>query len=130
MWIFTRYGYYSVVEHNQNPDFVLIRARKDVDLKRLAAVVTGLGFDEPTISHTPANDYLWRVTLPKWQWAKTVEAMAQAIDYTNFKNAVHDGTDRDMVYMAVWLRLQEWQDQHRRPRNKIKPISNRQKRLW
>jgi hypothetical protein len=38
----------------------------------------------------------------KTEWARIMEEESMDIDYTNFKNAVHDGTERDWAYMDVW----------------------------
>lgn len=43
-------------------------------------------------------------------WMRIVSQEANAINYTNFKNAVHDGSQRDAAYMDVWWAMRQHQD--------------------
>ena len=60
------------------------------------------------VSYTPQNDYAYRVVLSKKQVTKAMKATAEKVNYTNFKEAVHDGTRRDSAYMHVWSILLEF----------------------
>ncbi len=102
MWLFCKSGFFSAVRHAENPKLIHVRARFEGDLERLCEVN---GLKEITVEHTPGNDYPYRADFLKPVWAAIVCREANEIDYTNFKNAVHDGTSRDQAYMAVWAAL-------------------------
>lgn len=107
MWLFCKHGFFSAVRHVDKPDTIHLRARFRGDLERLFAAH---GVAAP-VSETPANDYRFRADLPKADWSRIVAAEADAIDYANFKNAVHDGTIRDRAYMNVWCDMRDGQEQ-------------------
>lgn len=106
MWMFCKSGFFSAVQHNANPGLIHLRARLKGDLERL--------FEKHgyvvEITHTPNNDYAWRADVTKEAWAAICKAEAEDVDYTNFKNRVHDGTARDAAYMNVWADMAEAQD--------------------
>ena len=62
MWIFCKYGFFSAVQHKDKTDKLLIRARFEGDLERLAG---GLPEDErklcSSITETPHADYRFRM---------------------------------------------------------------------
>ena len=98
MWLFCKSGYFSAVKHNAKPNTILLRARVKGDLERLAEAHQ----IDMRVEHTPAADYAFRAELPVAEWTRAVMEESDAIDYGNFKNAVHDGTARDDAYMEVW----------------------------
>jgi len=101
MWLFCKSGYFSAVQHFERPEVIHVRARFSGDLERLCER-HGL---EPHVTETPHNDYRYRMDFPRETWAKIVMEESLSIDYTNFKNAVHDGTLRDMAYMNCWAAM-------------------------
>ena len=105
MWLFSKHGFFSAIEHFENADVIHVRARFKGDLERLCAAY-GLA---PKVTHTPENDYPYRMDFPRAQWVKIVAGEAESIDYYNFKNAVHDGTPRDGAYLNVWSALRRAQ---------------------
>lgn len=106
MWLFCKSGFFSAVRHWDDPDTIHLRARFRGDLERLCAAH---GLDARAISETPEGDYRFRMDLPRADWARVAEEEAQAIDYANFKAAVHDGTARDDAYLAAWAALRHAQ---------------------
>jgi hypothetical protein len=106
MWLFCKHGFFSAVQHKDKSGRVLVRARFSGDLEKLFKVhgVTA------KILKTPDADYLFRTELDKSEWARIVKEEAEAIDYCNFKNAVHDGSPRDSAYMDTWLALRKHRD--------------------
>ncbi len=106
MWIFTKNGFFSAVEHLGRPGFLLVRARFQGDLERLCAA-HGV---EPDVRETPDADYRFRMDFARDAWAAIVRDEAAAIDYPNFKAAVHDGTPRDAAYMGCWGALRRGQE--------------------
>ena len=98
MWLFCKSGYFSAVKHNAKPNTILLRARIKGDLERLAETHR----IDMRIEHTPEADYAFRAELSAAEWTRAVMEESDAIDYGNFKNAVHDGTARDDAYLDVW----------------------------
>ena len=106
MWLFTKSGFFSAVRHSAKPDTIHVRARFAGDLERLCRA-HGV---QPCVKATPRGDYRWRMDFKRGEWARIAAEEAQAIDYTNFKDAAHDGTVRDDAYMEVWSDLRGAQD--------------------
>ena len=106
MWLFCKSGYFSAVKHNAKPNTILLRARVEGDLERLAEAHQ----IDLRIEHTPEADYAFRAELSAAERTRAVMEESDAIDYGNFKNAVHDGTARDDAYMAVWSSMRQLQD--------------------
>ena len=98
MWLFCKHGFFSAVRHKRNQDCIHLRARFNGDLERLF-LAHGINAE---VTETPMNDYRYRADIPRQTWSRIVAAEADAIDYTNFKKAVHDGTIRDASYLLVW----------------------------
>ncbi len=109
MWVFTKSGFFSAVRHTDQPDVLLVRARFEGDLERFCRT-HGLHGIKKTIRETPDADYRFRAEIPCKAFAEAVKAEALAIDYPNFKAAVHDGTERDEAYMSCWSALRWGQD--------------------
>ena len=103
MWLFCKSGFFSAVLDFDNPDRVLVRARFNGDLERLLKNMPSHAKVE--ILHTPDADYPYRMFVKKSDWEMAVLTEAEDMDYTNFKNAVHDGTARDAAYMRVWTEM-------------------------
>lgn len=106
MWVFCKNGFFSAVRHRGNRNMVHVRARFEGDLERLC-FAHGVA---PRVEHTPGNDYPWRMDFGKQKWSNIMKKEAEAIDYENFKSAVHDGTKRDTAYMNCWWALRQQQD--------------------
>ena len=110
MWLFTPLGFYSVVQHRDDPDTMLVRARVREDLERLrddhlpgAEVIEGAG-----------TDYRFRVLVPRAAWEQAAAALARDVDYPNFKSEVArtDG-GRARVYGRVWEIMWDLQERMR-----------------
>ena len=101
MWVFTLDGFFSAVE-TYVPGEVLVRGRFREDIERLVQKTAAT-----KVYHTPDHDYPYRVRLKKGEWARYVHEAAQAIDYTNFKEAALKDTTADRVerYHGVWATM-------------------------
>lgn len=106
MWLFTKEGFFSAVQHKDDPDTIHVRGRFKGDLERLWRKYLEGG---PIVEYTPDNDYPFRMDVSRTSWSIIVEAEAKSIDYENFKNAVHDGTKRDRAYLDIWAALRRQQ---------------------
>ena len=101
MWIFTKHGFYSAVcarqgngEHGQPVDAnrIMVRARLRAHLEALQARFADL-LGSCEIREFAGSDYAFRIFIPKSVWAQVVCALAEEIDYENFKSeaARHQG---------------------------------------
>lgn len=103
MWLFTVEGFLSVVEHRDDPNKVVVRARNRVALESIAE---SLGVE---IASTPTADYPCRIVITREQMANLAAAFVREIDYDNFKNAAHSLGDKqyDKALMQVWSAMYE-----------------------
>ena len=99
MWLFTKSGFFSAVEHHGDAKNIILRARFEGDLERL---LSDHGVRNVKVAFTPAADYPYRAIIKRVKWAEIVRAEAMAIDYPNFKKAAHDGTERDNALLRCW----------------------------
>lgn len=107
MWIFLNNAFVSAVQNYNDPDQLVVRARKRNDLVEL--------FPHRPIISTPSNDYAFRCYVDKHDLAKVVVDRILGIDYSNFKASVPDRYRHD-AYMDVWTAMWRWQnDDYRRP---------------
>ena len=123
MWIFTKYGFFSVVKKRDESSGRLayhIRARRRGDLENLV----DLELDDRNrtaliasrrrlkIVDTPAGDYCSRLIVDAWNWARISTLLMVSIDYDNFKNEIGDTPDQHdklAAYHDVWHRLVVYQ---------------------
>jgi hypothetical protein len=92
MWLFTQYGFYSVVcardltgnPSQVDPDTFMVRARRRQHLESLQKRFPQLGSFE--ITDTLGTDYRFRVVVPKAVWNEVVRDLTAEIDYGNFKD--------------------------------------------
>lgn len=96
MWLVTTDGFYSAVEHRDDHDCLLVRARVRDDLER--------AFPGIPIEATPTADYPYRITVGKGAFAAYAAKAAACIDYDNFKSRIVDD-HRHHVYLSVWSAL-------------------------
>jgi len=111
MWLFTQYGFYSVVcarDLAGNPthidsDTFMVRARCRQHLESLKERFSQLAASE--ITDTSNTDYRFRIVVAKTVWADVAQEMAAEIDYSNFKERAerrsHDDRYVDALH-AVW----------------------------
>ena len=106
MWLFTKNSFVSIVQHREQPDDVLVRARAKKHLARL--------FPETAdqIWHDSEADYPWRLIVSKQALAERVSAyILQNLSYDNFKAAQEkDDPAWPRFLHAVWaegLRLEK-----------------------
>ena len=103
MWLFTTFGFYSVVQRPGDSDLT-IRARARADLVRLKErYLPKMG----KIRSGEGTDYPYRASTSHEAFAHAAAAIARDIDYSNFKNAVKSkmGAGRAHTYSKVWSAL-------------------------
>lgn len=134
MWLFTPFGYFSIVEKPQDraSHTLTVRARYEGDLENLRQRYL------PELSATrtsPDNDYAYRATVDRAQLAQAMAQITLDLNYSNFKDAVTDtqGHDRHRLYLRVWSVLKGAQRQlsglrstRTQERRRAEPGSHRQ----
>lgn len=102
MWVASLAGFFSVVAADRD-GFVQVRARRQMDLERLMALV-GVRRYRRKIIRTPKADYLYRVVVRTGTWIRWSATLAEsAARYTNFKDAVKaTDPDRAAIYSRAW----------------------------
>ena len=101
MWIACVDGFFSTVIDKIEPGRMLIRARCKKDIKNLHNRYRKAcpSMRKPTSDET--RDYRWRLSISKRDWAKLMAELSSAVDYPNFKSAVHDRPDQDNKSRAI-----------------------------
>lgn len=111
MWLFTTRGFYSVVQHRDEPEKLIVRTRVREDIEALRELIPEI---EPFSGGS--SDYRWRATVTKAEWVVALAQLVADLDYPNFKNAVakQQGRDRANAYYAIWdemVKLQKSRDE-------------------
>lgn len=118
MWLFTQYGFFSVVcgrdldgnGGSLDPDTLMVRARSHKHLSSLMSRFPSLEGCE--IVETPLTDYRYRIVVPKSTWAEVAKELAAEIDYGNFKSRAHECSGDSRYASAlhdVWEVMEELQ---------------------
>ena len=102
MWLFTSKGFISVVQHLDDKDCLLVRARVREHLQAL--------FPQQEVSETPDTDYRYRSIVNKKLVAGVVAEAVCAIDYGNFKDSVTDPLYHSSC-LRVWTSMRQLQMQ-------------------
>lgn len=105
MWVYTRYGFFSVVSTElpngkASPHEVQIRARCKKHLENVRKRFSHLWEKTPRIIHTPIADYAYRMIVPQDLAAGMFMELVQEIQYTNFKEECHK-TMKDASYHGL-----------------------------
>jgi hypothetical protein len=114
MWVFTLYGFYSVVcARNQDgatteTNTLMVRARVRPHLATLQGRFTELA--DYSIRETPDTDYRFRIIVPKARWKDLAAQMIEELSYGNFKDEAARTLgfgERDYIHALhdVWSRL-------------------------
>ncbi len=115
MWLFTRYGLFSVVCARQgdgshgipvDPDRMMVRARVAKHLEALKSRFPAK-LSESEIVTTAYTDYACRLFVAKANWVRVAAALAEETDYDNFKKAAetrkgNEGIEYLNALHAVW----------------------------
>jgi hypothetical protein len=113
MWVFTSGGFVSAVQHRDNEDLVMVRARDRQSLEtmlegiELAGNANGEVFDRPEIVTVP-GDYRWRVTVSKATFVLFLQfEVLNYLNYDNFKTALTAarGETWHSATMGVWVKM-------------------------
>jgi hypothetical protein len=112
MWIFTETGFVSAVQHRENPDYLMVRARDRQSLVQLSEIV------ETEIKSTPDADYPYRLTATKEDVKSWMNDSIDFLGYSNFKNqvAITRGKNYARTLGSVWSTMHDVEDEEARNR--------------
>src|SRR5512142_681225 len=79
MWLFTTKGFFSIVQHKDDPDCLLVRARVKGDIEQ--------HWPYAKIQKTEDADYLYRAKIPREAVQSVLHEIVKNINYTSYKGA-------------------------------------------
>lgn len=103
MWIASKNGFFSIVQHRDDAEQVLVRARVKKDLAEI--------FPEDRIHHTPGGDYDWRVFGSKKEVSEILLQQMAELDYPNFKGKIAktpSQEDKLQAYHQIWSVMHDY----------------------
>lgn len=104
MWIFMSDAMLSIVADRNNPKRLLVRARKEIDIKRVFG-------SSVKVKRTPKADYAFRVSLDRGIVLEQIGEHLANIEYDNFKDSVSKGDRaRHNAYLRCWYAMRDFQD--------------------
>lgn len=106
MWLFTQHGFISAVQHAEDKNVIMVRARDARSLEFISDLM------EAEIKKTPGNDYPYRVIIDRKQFMDYLSAEVDMLNYSNYKSRLH-ATRGDDFYSAashVWHTMHEVED--------------------
>jgi hypothetical protein len=106
MWIFINDAFFSIVK-SRTRGHLLVRARAKGDIERVFGMGSAAQVGAP-VEETPEADYRFRVSLPNRRVSSIIEGEVLRIDYTNFKDSIHDNRYHDAC-LKVWSAMHRYQ---------------------
>lgn len=131
MWIFTQDGFLSIVQDTQHQGNLLVRARKRDDLRRFVQLAQANMQMKVPVLETPTHDYRFRITVPHVVAVYVIQELVVDIDYSNFKNRVHDvdpDPRRSIAYTRVWTEMVQFQEDTHAPPPELS--NSKEYRAW
>ena len=86
MWLYTQYGFFSVVQGLDESKIQIRSRRKEhlVELKKNFSTIQGA-----SINSNSGTDYQHRIVIEKSEWVVLAASLAGDVDYVNFKERVN-----------------------------------------
>jgi hypothetical protein len=122
MWIFTRYGFFSIACAEKqgggtDEDKVMVRARMREHLNSLRERFPDTSLSTAPILTHAGTDYMFRIIVPKTEWAAILSELAMELNWRNSKSeaakfAREKGTSHHYIEALhdVWSIMAELQD--------------------
>lgn len=111
MWLFTKYGFYSIVKDYKDPKLYKCRARSKKDLLNLIANFKYL--KDYSIQCDKKADYHYRIFISQNHFSMLMLSISNTIDYSNFKGHISrnkDQVDKVDHYSEVWQIMYTYQN--------------------
>lgn len=111
MWLYTKFGFYSVVHKPPcKCGELLVRARCIDDLKELQTILEKKFQFSGKIIETPKADYAFRMIVPRQTWGEFLASTAMTLDYNNFKDSIPQRDHaRHQAFFTCWEAMFTWQ---------------------
>lgn len=105
MWIYTKKGFFSIVQDKDDEDYLIVRARVKGDIEHY--------FQDVDVQEDVGSDYRYRIRVLRHTAANNLGYMAMSdIDYTNYKAAVNMADHRrSQYYGLIWSIMADMQDE-------------------
>jgi acetyl-CoA carboxylase beta subunit len=110
MWLFTKYGFYSIVQDEKDKSIFKVRARKKADLQELQSNVPEVS--DCSIHQDLKADYRFRIFINSNQFQSLMLHLSNSLDYNNFKDSIYrNESQKDKLdcYHQVWDVMYEYQ---------------------
>lgn len=106
MWVLMNDAFFSVVQHREEKDVLVVRARVREDL------IAAFSVEADSIIESTDSDYRFRIFVTRRELKKALSTyIDDYLDYDNFKGSIHPKDKlRYSVYMSVWAVLLKWQE--------------------
>ena len=101
MWIFTRWGFLSIVQHNAMLEYFQVKARVMDPLENL--------WPEHEIEIIDWADYRFRITIEKEKVFPILLKLGQEVGYTSFKDECRSDHDYHDALVKVWSTMYNYQ---------------------
>jgi hypothetical protein len=115
MWLFTKYGFYSVVcarrgagqpGQTVDPERIMVRSRLHEHLQALQERLPDL-LGACEIREFAGSDYAYRIFVDKAVWSQAILELTSEMDYDNFKSEVarfqgRGGREYEHALHNVW----------------------------
>lgn len=112
MWIFTRYGFFSIACAKGSDYLLMIRTRNRQHLEILQAAFEDLIGKHQIVEHSH-TDYPYRIFVIKPDWEKVMLRLIQEQTWSNFKDEVQRYSTDDGEYLHslhnVWQEMLNYQ---------------------
>lgn len=109
MWLITTFGFFSIVQDNNNGSLAArARARRDIDELK-SRYLPEMG----EIIEDSEDDYRYFARVPREALARAMFEIAMDINYCNFRDSVLvlQGYRRSMLYERIWNILWKLQEE-------------------
>jgi uncharacterized protein YbgA (DUF1722 family) len=115
VWIYSSIGFFSLTNHRDRPDTVMVRGRVRSDMERFLQALPEAA-RQSEIIETHDTDYRYRILADRQATGDVVGKLAANMDYIGFKDTVADkyGNLRKGIYMSIWELTHELQEYENR----------------
>ena len=101
MWVFTKHGFLSIVQHKDLPNHFQVKSRVADPLQYF--------WPEQEIVTIDWADYRFRITIEKKEVFPVMMQLLESLDYSNFKHECHQMKEYQSALMGVWTEMHAYQ---------------------
>lgn len=111
MWLATKVGFYSVVQHKNRKNCYIVRARCREDIENLINGIPSI--NNESVVETRDADYRFRLNINKYQFNALMGFLSNSVDYPNFKDEIKSSKqqkDKLSFYTKIWFTMLQFQE--------------------